>query len=74
MVATPILPERRLGHLPDAPEPPDRQRREEGRDAARRDLDEPVRLAEVGRDLRGQLHLGDAGGDREAALRPHRRA
>ena len=56
---------------PDAPQPPHRQRREEGARPAGRDLDEAVGLAEVARDLGGELHVRHAGRDGEAHLVAH---
>ena len=74
MVATPI---RRSASSVTGPTPQsraDRQRREEGGDAARRHLDEAVRLAEVGRDLGGELHLGDRRPRPRGRTRPGPRA
>ncbi len=58
---------------PDAPQARDRERREERRLVAGGDHDEPVRLAQVGRDLGHELRGRDPHGRRQLDLGPDRR-
>ena len=60
IVLTPYSARADRGLLPDAPQPPDRERREERLLLARRHDDQPVRLPQVRRDLGHQLRPGHA--------------
>ena len=73
-VATVVIPRScslRRGHRPDAPEPLDRQRVEEGELAVGRDDEQPVGLRHGARDLGEELRPRDADGDRQADLARH---
>ena len=63
-----VLAQHRRRLRADAPQPRDRQRREELGLGARRDDDQPVRLAEVGGDLGDELRPRDADRDRQPDL------
>ena len=65
-----VVGERDRGLLADAPQPRDRQRREERRLLAERHDDQPVGLAQVRRDLGHELRRRDADRGGQPDLRP----
>ena len=62
------VPELPPGHLPDAPQPLDRKRMEEGELAVRRHDQQAVGLGHATRDLCEELRPRHADGDRQADL------
>ena len=54
-----VVAQRHRGLVPDTPQPPDRERGEEGRLLAQRHDDQPVGLLQVRRDLGDELGAGD---------------